>query len=266
MNNEKYVIEIRNSLFGYANQFELKVNQLLIPKQKTIFILGSSGIGKSTLIETLGLLKNTILNSNESEVFFNLNNNESINYNLIDQEDSYKIRSNSFSFLFQDDQLLNNYTVEENIKLSCIALDENVNKDIPKLFHDLNLDQNLLQKKITQLSGGQKKRIALVRSLYKPFEIIFCDEPTGNLDEFNSNSLFTLLKETVDRLKTTAVLVSHNINLALKFGDMIIPITRNKQFGEIKESSLLYNQDGWKFENEIECENPKSYLQSVLHN
>ena len=95
------------------------------------------------------------------------------------------------------------------------------------------------------LSGGQRQRVSFVRALNSNFELLLCDEPTGNLDEVNASELLNIVKQNLTSGKT-AILVSHDVNLALKYADQIILITKNNEhgYGEIR-SENIFDRNSW---------------------
>ena len=106
--------------------------------------------------------------------------------------------------------------------------------------HDVNLETLAVN-----LSGGQRQRLSFVRALSNDATVLFCDEPTGNLDEANANELFEIIRENINN-GITAVVVSHDINLALRHADQIIIISKDpaKGYGEIKDNNI-FHRDQW---------------------
>ncbi|MBL0237823.1 MAG: ATP-binding cassette domain-containing protein [Saprospiraceae bacterium] len=97
-------------------------------------------------------------------------------------------------------------------------------QNIKQLMHDIDLNIDLFNREVSSLSGGQKQRVAFVRSLIVESEVLFADEPTGNLDPLTSRKMMRLLKNEIVKHNRTALIVSHDIHLAMEFADIIVPI------------------------------------------
>ena len=198
------VFEIQGLECAYDHKFVkekkvvLRINRLAIPMGKVSVILGLSGSGKSTLIETLGLMNNTI--DKGVITFFNGVDNVVISRKIWDHpSDLANIRSQHFSFIFQNDFLMPYYTSEENILMGKLIQEYGqtipVEKEELKMFYQkMGLDfDEINNKKTSELSVGQRQRLSFIRAILKNYLVIFGDEPTGNLDEFNSELLMDLL-------------------------------------------------------------------------
>lgn len=187
------------------NHFELKPASISLEKGKIYVIKGKSGSGKSTLLNIIGGMDRPTSGS----VFFNNNSF----YDLADKVQS-KIRSEKYGFVFQSFNLIPEMTVKENIELpryfnKNLAIDD---AKINNIAEELAI-RSLLQSKPSQLSGGEQQRVAIARALITSPEIIFADEPTGNLDSSNSKVIAKLLVNAVLNRNTTLVLVTHEENL-----------------------------------------------------
>ena len=193
-------------------------------------IAGKSGSGKSTLLNILTLLdfpSSGTLNIFGKDIDFN-------NQNEIDE-----IRKKYFSIVYESDNLLSNYTVEENLKTFCnfnnIPYEVN---NIAKLFESLSLPIHLLEQKVSKLSGGEKQRVCILRALLTNRKVIVLDEPTSSLDYDNSVEIFELLK----RLSKNhlVISVSHNVELCEKYADHMMFLEN----GEIIETKdFITNND-----------------------
>jgi lipoprotein-releasing system ATP-binding protein len=182
-----------------------------IEKGKIISVVGPSGAGKSTLLHLLGGLDEP----SEGKIFiddYNL-------YKLSDRELS-RIRNERFGFVFQFYHLLSEFTVLENIflpamikfKASPFKLNELKERAIDFLKRVKLRDK--ADSFPNQLSGGEQQRIAICRSLMNNPEVLFCDEPTGNLDSRCGEEIIGLIKDLNAENKMAAVLVTHNEQLA----------------------------------------------------
>jgi len=188
----------------------LKGIDLVIEKAKFVAIVGPSGAGKSTLLHILGGLDYP----SKGKVFFK---GEDI-YNLRESAIS-KIRNNKIGFIFQFYHLLSEFNVLENVLMPAIINPEQKlsRKEIKKIALEF-LEKTGLDKRIThfpnQLSGGEKQRVAIVRSLINKPSLLLCDEPTGNLDSKTGEEIISLVKKINLEDQMTVVLVTHNVELA----------------------------------------------------
>ena len=256
MSENNSIIEINNLSCSYSKNIAdrvLYIENLKLEKGKIIFLLGASGSGKSTLLETLGLMNDTIAEGKveliqEGDVrhdFSNLWKNEN-------EHEITRIRKDFLSFIFQNTNLMESFTAYENICLSQM-IKNNTDQSTTiggavELMKQVGLPANEvdLEKLSVNLSGGQRQRVSFVRALNTDFKILFCDEPTGNLDERNAHELINIIKQNLTDDKT-AILVSHDINLALKYADQIIVISKNteKKCGEILPENT-FNRAQWE--------------------
>jgi len=230
----------------------LHIPMLEIPRGKITFLLGASGSGKSTLLETLGLMNRTLAGGRID--FSPEPGSPATAYDTLWEsggDDAARIRKKHFSFIFQETNLMENFTAYENICLSSMI---KRNEELQGVMKGASLLMNRVKlgnrevpfsKLAVNLSGGQRQRVSFVRALNAPFTVLFGDEPTGNLDEANANDLLALLKAVLDQ-KSAAIIVSHDINLALKFADMIAVITKDpiQGFGEVLKENV-FQRDEW---------------------
>jgi len=252
------------------NNDVLNINDITIPKSKLVMVLGQSGSGKSTLLEALGLMRNTLSKSSELKLHLNSQHPLSLN-KLWQQSKTADIRNNYYSFIFQTANFMPNFSIQENILLpsliqgSSIKQGKNYSKQLlSNLFkaEEEKIDVNL---KASQLSGGQRQRIAFVRALSCDFEILFGDEPTGNLDELNSKLLIKCLKDELQKRNASAIIVTHNISLALEYADTIMLITKNENVGTINQKDIYKKESStWSNFKEIGISNEK--LKTIIIN
>lgn len=167
-----------------------------------VAITGESGSGKTTLINVL-----SGLDSYEDGEFYYYNKKTS----FFDSEDWENYRKNEIAFIFQNYNLIDSFTVIENVIVSYIIDGYSYQEAKIKAKETLKLVglENDYYKKATKLSGGQKQRLSIARALAKETNIIVADEPTGNLDAENGNAILALLKK-VSKNKLVIV-VSHNL-------------------------------------------------------
>jgi ABC-type lipoprotein export system ATPase subunit len=265
--------EIKNLECRYSNASHsvLKIDDLLINNGEIVFFIGSSGVGKSTILETLGLMNNTIYSNGGSKInFYSNKTNPPADYlNVWRESDSEisKRRSDNFSFIFQNTNLFTSLTALDNVKIAKSLQQKDDSKSDAKIISELSkifpfvsvkeiigememLDEDGLPitvkgksvyvppKMISEMSGGQKQRLAFVRAISSDYSVLFADEPTGNLDEGNAASLMGILADDIHRKNSTAVIVTHDISLALEFASKIVFI--DKMVDKVKNTSFQY--------------------------
>ena len=179
-----------------------------IRKAEIVAISGASGAGKTTLLNILSTLDSPDEN-NSSSLF--IDNHEVFN---LKKNDLANFRNQKIGFVFQFHELIPELNVIENICLpGWIKKDIDVKKKAKKLLEYFGL-QDFAEKKPLTLSGGEKQRVAIARSLINNPKIIFADEPTGNLDSKNSKILFDLFFKLRDDYDCSVVIVTHDENSA----------------------------------------------------
>lgn len=191
------MIKLENISHNYDNEKVLHDISFEIKKGDFVFLSGDSGSGKSTLLSIIS----TLLKPSEGKLFL-LGQDR----NKIENIDSF--RQSKVSFVFQFHYLIDYLTIYENLKLA--ALDEKQN-NIQTLVKELGISE-LLHRYPNEISGGQRQRVALARALVNDAEIIFADEPTGSLDSKNSQIVYELLHNVVQK-GTTVVLASHDMHV-----------------------------------------------------
>jgi len=249
----------------------LIIGELDIAKGSRTFFIGASGVGKSTILETLGLMNNTIFNENGNSKFIFKNSSEINLINLWNKKESEisKFRREHLSFVFQNTNLFNNLSAFENISIASILEGksrkeavEATKKAVRKILPNLTSD-----KSISQLSGGQRQRIAFARAIVNNYTVLFADEPTGNLDIANARNLMNILMENTEN-KTT-IIVTHDIELAGLYADQVVLINKKHRitnegksyFGEINNDFNFKRlvEGGWK-SNKLTFKDTQSFL------
>lgn len=195
----------------------LKGISLAMPEKGMVFILGKSGCGKSTLLNMLGGLDGF----DDGDIVIN---GKSMKFFTAGDMDEY--RRNFVGFVFQENNLLEDYTVKRNIALALdLQGEKNYEERVNEVISSVGLTE-LSERKCNRISGGQKQRTAIVRALIKNPEMLLCDEPTGALDSETGEEIFNLLKD-VSR-ERLVIVVSHDRESAEKFGDRVIEIKDGK--------------------------------------
>ncbi|WP_372755076.1 ABC transporter ATP-binding protein [Mariniflexile sp.] len=173
-------------------------------------IIGKSGSGKSTLLY--------ILSTMDTEFSGTLLINGVDVKNKSDMELA-DIRNEQIGFVFQFHYLLNEFTALKNVMLPGYKLnkvsEEELEHNAFKLLKNLGID-GLAHKMAYQLSGGEKQRVAIARAMINDPLIIMCDEPTGNLDNKNSEIVFNIFKELTETYNKTLLVVTHDLDFAHK--------------------------------------------------
>ena len=217
MNEKKEVVlACENLVKIYANSdIETKVLKginLKIYKGSINLIYGKSGSGKTTLLNLLATLDKVTSGS------IYLNGNA---YQNLSEGQLSKLRGNRFGFVFQAYNLIENISVKDNIY--CLAYING--KEIDRSYYEFLIEtlgiSNLQAKTPKQLSGGEQQRVAIARAMILKPDIIFADEPTGNLDSENSRQIMQLFRKLNKEYNTTFIIVSHDENL-VEQGDNVI--------------------------------------------
>ena len=212
----------------------LEINHLVIPRGKKIFIVGESGIGKSTILETLGMMNNTIVPDANVVFDFYESANKKVDLRSMWGHKSDKqlsaFRLRNYSFIFQSTNLMRNFTAFENTAFTRMLQGygkEECFKRTKEILDDLGLDHIDENRMAQELSGGQQQRLAFARAILPDFTVLFGDEPTGNLDAENAVRVMQILaKKLDDQLGASAIIVSHDMHLAVSFADVIVKIRK----------------------------------------
>lgn len=206
------MILANNISLSYDNKKNIIENANFNIKQKEfIFISGSSGSGKSTLLKSFY----GDLDVKSGHLLVNKVDLSKKNYGkLLDLRKDLGI-------VFQDYKLIKEYTIEENIMLPLKVhnYDDNISKaQVKKLLKHVKLSHKVGAYP-EELSGGEQQRVAVARALAHNPSIILADEPTGNLDDYSSDVIWTLLKNANEHLGITVVVVTHRIpkDLGIKY-------------------------------------------------
>jgi lipoprotein-releasing system ATP-binding protein len=185
----------------------LKGIDLTIKKGELVTIHGHSGVGKSTLLHILGTLDRPTsgtLRYGDTRI------------NGLSEKVLAKLRNKHIGFIFQFYHLLPEFTALENVFLPAMV-NGNRLKDARERAHRLLTEVGLKERethKPDALSGGEQQRVAIARALINEPDVVFADEPTGNLDEKTSLGIYELIKNLNKELDTTFVIVTHEQSLA----------------------------------------------------
>lgn len=220
------IIETRNLSksfkFGMKEKKVIDKISLQFNKYGLYAIVGKSGCGKTTFLNLLLGLES----SDNGEIYY---------YNQkIDQDNFDQVRKEYVSIILQDYGLIENMTAFENISVPLLIKGyskEQIKKQYDKWIQVFNLS-TIANKNVELLSGGERQRIAIIRSIIDEKKIIFADEPTGALDQNNSQELMRVLKElSKERL---IIIVSHNLKLMEQYADEILELNNFNKKKEIE--------------------------------
>ncbi len=197
------------------------------PETGLVFLLGKSGSGKSTLLNAIGGLdtfdSGEIIIKGKSSADFS-------------QSDFDSYRNTFIGFIFQEYNILENFTVHKNLALALELQGKKAdNNEINKLLEQVEMTQ-YAKRKPNQLSGGQKQRVAIARALVKNPEIIMADEPTGALDSNTGKQVMDTLKQ-LSKTKLV-IIVSHDREFAEIYGDRIIELKDGKILQDITKKEI----------------------------
>jgi lipoprotein-releasing system ATP-binding protein len=229
--SDQTILEARNihKSFFKKNDEKLEILKgvsLEVIRGKISVIIGASGAGKSTLLHILSGLDTP----DKGEV----NIKETNLFSLSDDKLS-KFRNKHIGFVFQFHHLLPEFDALENIALPVMISGESLKKSFARAEELLEIVglKDRSNHKPSELSGGEQQRVAVARALANSPDIIFADEPTGNLDSINSDSLHQLFVELRNKLGLTFLIVTHNPKL-MNLGDTVF---------EMKDGQILINRE-----------------------
>ena len=198
--------KIYRSRFGKNELEALKSINFTVEAGEYIAIMGESGSGKTTLLNILALLDRP---SSGNVILMGKDLQE------IKDSEMARFRRENLGFVFQDFNLLDNFTVKENILLPLVLSDEKISvmeEKLLKIAKKLNVS-DLLNKYPYEISGGQKQRTAIARALISDPKILLADEPTGALDSNSTRELLKVFKD-LNQDRETILMVTHSIMAA----------------------------------------------------
>ena len=176
-----------------------------VAKQEFVAIMGSSGCGKTTLLNLLGGLENPT----HGCVYIN-----DVDITQLSMEERSSFRRWHIGFIFQNFNLIPEMNVFENIVLPAKLMERNISKkEVMRIAEELEIEEKLLQNPMT-LSGGQQQRVAIARAIYTHPTILLGDELTGNLDSTTSISVMKFLKKMCKKYSQTMIIVTHDERIA----------------------------------------------------
>jgi len=204
------MIQAKNIHKYYGSLHVLKGVDIHIKKGEIISIVGPSGAGKTTLLQILGTLDKA---SSKDSFQLTINNT---NVNNLNDKALAKFRNKHLGFIFQFHQLLPEFTALENVCIPAFIANKSkaeAEVEAKKILEYLGLTHRINHKP-NELSGGEQQRVAVARAIINKPDVIFADEPSGNLDSESAENLHNLFFKLRDEFGQTFVIVTHNKELA----------------------------------------------------
>ena len=212
--------QIEKTYYGQGVETRvLKDLELEIRQGEFVCIYGSSGSGKSTLLNIIGLLDEATSGTYKLE---------GVNVKDLGEREKAYIRTQKLGFVFQAYHLIPELNAIENIivPLGYAGVNRAGREKVGnKLLQEFGMTK-LKNKYISQMSGGEQQRIAIMRAMANQPKILLADEPTGNLDSENSEMVMSLLQQ-LNQSGTTVVMVTHDTTLA-QYGSKVIHVEDGK--------------------------------------
>ncbi|HXK38997.1 MAG TPA: ABC transporter ATP-binding protein [Candidatus Paceibacterota bacterium] len=212
------MMEIRNLTKSYdegeVSTLVLRGLDFKIEKGEFVAVMGPSGSGKSTLLHILGLLER----QSGGEYFFG--GKQTGEYS---EDEIAKVRNKKLGFIFQSFNLLPRTTVLENVKLPLLysAVMEELWDGLARQAIEAVGLSHRVDFEPSQLSGGEKQRVAIARALVNNPEVIFADEPTGNLDSKSGEVVMEIIQKLHNEMGHTVILITHETYTA-EYAERII--------------------------------------------
>lgn len=200
-------ISVQNVSKQFGSREIFKDLSFDIEENEFVALVGPSGSGKSTILNMIGLLDTVdsgkiLINE---KVLRKVNSQSAVHY-----------RRNVINYLFQSNALISTSSVKDNLMLAMTFSNFSRQEKEQRIKETLEFVglQNRLNSKINELSGGEQQRIAIVRAILKPGDIVLADEPTGSLDPEMSQKAFDLIRTLRDQFGKTILVVTHNMEQA----------------------------------------------------
>ena len=226
------MIELKGVRKSYGANEVLKGIDLRIEEQDYLVILGASGSGKSTLLNILSGLEKL----DQGEVLYDGENIVSLSESQLT-----KFRKDQVAFIFQQYYLLQELTVEQNVKMGAHLAK---NQDYLPIIEAMGLKEKLHQYP-SELSGGEQQRVAIARALAKKPKVLFLDEPTGALDEETGRQILSYIAQMKKELGFTLVMVTHNEHIAQLANTVVRVNSGQIQDITVNEEPKSVEEIGW---------------------
>ena len=205
------MIKTKDLAFNYDNQVFFKFPNINLKSNEDLLIIGSSGIGKTTLLHLLAGLLNS--NSGSIELFGK-------ELNQLSSHQLDRFRKNNIGIVFQRPHFVNSLTVKENLELAQYIANKKDSNRIENILKNLNiLDKS--DKKTNQLSQGEKQRASIALAIVNSPKLILADEPTSSLDDINCDNVIKLLKKQATDFGAQLIVITHDSRLKKHFKNSI---------------------------------------------
>ena len=205
------MIKTKDLAFNYDNQVFFKFPNINLKSNEDLLIIGSSGIGKTTLLHLLAGLLNS--NSGSIELFGK-------ELNQLSSHQLDRFRKNNIGIVFQRPHFVNSLTVKENLQLAQYIGNKKNNNRIDSILNNLNiLDKS--NKKTNLLSQGEKQRASIALAIVNSPKLILADEPTSSLDDSNCFNVIKLLKKQATEYGAQLIVITHDSRLKKHFNKSI---------------------------------------------
>jgi phospholipid/cholesterol/gamma-HCH transport system ATP-binding protein len=236
------LIELRDVSIRFRYESVLRNINLTIHRGQTVCIIGESGCGKTVMLKLIiGLLRPT-----SGKVFF-----DGVDVASLDGKQLVKMRLR-FGFLFQMAALFDSLSVFDNVAFGLrehrICDEAQARQIVSQRLHEVGLPAEIETRKPAELSGGQRKRVGLARALAIGPEVMLYDEPTTGLDPIMSDVINALILQTQRSMKTTGVVVTHDMKTVAKVADRVVMLYPLARLGP-DEPQILYDGPPNEIEN-----------------
>lgn len=232
--NDDPLVKVQNLTVQFGLQTVLRDVSLTIAPGETLVLLGESGCGKTVLMKSMiGLITPTI-----GRVFFDGSDLSQLSEHRLSQT------RRRFGFVFQNAALFDSMTIGQNVAFPLRQHGDFSDAEIKEMvlgrLSEVGLPDSVVLKKPAELSGGMRKRVGLARALIMNPELVMYDEPTTGLDPIMSDVINELIIRTRERNPVTSIVVTHDMNTAMKVADRIIMLMPEPRVGE-DENQMIFN-------------------------
>ena len=198
--------------FSYQKNQKFKFPDIECKAKETLLILGNSGSGKTTFLNLIGLL----LSPSSGEILVN-----GINTSNLALQNLPDFRSKNIGIIFQKPYFVNALNVIDNLLMANYLSNENLDKSKAQTLAKALVFEDLLHKKVQELSGGEQQRVCIARALMNQPKVILADEPTSALDDENCEKVADLLENQAKNINSALIIVTHDHRLKNRFQNQI---------------------------------------------
>lgn len=222
------IIKVADLKKSFGSVEVLKGLNFKVEEGERVAIMGKSGCGKTTLLKMLGLIDYPT----EGAVYY-----KGQDSSILSSDEISEMRLNDIGFVFQDFRLLDSLTIQENIMLPMIIdrEEENIMLERCNYYAEKVGIKHLLNKKPSQISGGEKQRASICRALINDPSVIYADEPTGSLDSKTGEMIINILVNTNIELNKTLIMITHDPLIA-SYCNRVIWLKDGMLADEIREN------------------------------